>query len=92
MLHRVDQGGAWPILKESGAIPASTAPRNMNTRTAIEALGQMGTVIGSAESVVAALQALREGTTDAQWDKLCDNELLDALISACMDLESELED
>jgi hypothetical protein len=64
----------------------------MNTRTAIEALGQMATVIGSAESVVAALQALREGTTDAQWDKLCDNELLDALISACMDLESELED
>jgi hypothetical protein len=92
MLHRVDQGGAWPILKESGAIPASTAPRNMNTSTAIEALGQMATVIGSAESVVAALQALREGTTDAQWDKLCDNELLDALISACMDLESDLED
>jgi hypothetical protein len=92
MLHRVDQGGAWPILKESGAIPASTAPRNMNTRTAIEALSQMATVIGSAESVVAALQALREGTTDAQWDKLCDNELLDALISACMDLESDLED
>jgi len=92
MLHRVDQGGAWAILKESGAIPASTAPRNMNTSTAIEALGQMATVIGSAESVVAALQALREGTTDAQWDKLCDNELLDALISACMDLESDLED
>jgi len=92
MLHRVDHGGAWSILKESGAIPASTAPRKMNTRTAIEALGQMATVIGSAESVVAALQALREGTTDAQWDKLCDNELLDALISACMDLESDLED
>jgi len=64
----------------------------MNTSTAIEALGQMATVIGSAESVVAALQALREGATDAQWDKLCDNELLDALISACMDLESDLED
>ena len=92
MLHTVDQGGAWSILKESGAIPASTAPRNMNTRTAIEALGQMATVIDSAESVVAALQALREGSTDDQWDQLCDNELVDALICACMDLESELED
>ena len=92
MLHRVDQGGAWPILKESGAIPASTAPRKMNTRTAIEALSQMATVIGSAESVVAALQALREGTTDDQWEQFYNNELLDALICACMDLEGDLED
>ena len=64
----------------------------MNTRTAIEALGQMATVIGSAESVVAALQALRDGTTDDQWEQICENELLDALICACMDLESDLDD
>jgi hypothetical protein len=49
-------------------------------------------VIGSAESVVAALQALRDGTTEDQWDQLCDNELIDALICACMDLEDELDD
>lgn len=64
----------------------------MNTRTAIEALGQMATVIGSAESVVAALQALRADTTDEQWDQIISNELVDRLISACMDLESELDD
>ena len=66
----------------------------MDTRTAIvaAALGQMATVIGSAESVVAALQALRDGTTEDQWDQFCNNELLDALICACVDLESDLDD
>jgi hypothetical protein len=64
----------------------------MNTEIAIEALSKMAKVIGSAESVVAALQALRADTTDEQWDQLCDNDLVDALICACMDLESELED
>jgi type II secretory pathway component PulF len=64
----------------------------MNTRTAIEALSQLATVIGSAESVVAALQALRDGTTEDQWDQLCSSELVDRLICACMDLESDLED
>ena len=64
----------------------------MNTRTALEAQAQTANVISAAESVTAALQALREGTTEDQWDQLCDNELLDALIAACMDLEDELED
>jgi len=64
----------------------------MNTRTALEALAQTANVISAAESVAAALQALRDGTTEDQWDQLCGNELLDALISACMDLEYELED
>jgi type II secretory pathway component PulF len=63
----------------------------MNTRTAIEALGQIATVISAAESVVAALQALRDGTTEDQWEQLCSSELVDALISSCMDMESELE-
>ena len=64
----------------------------MNTRTALEALAQTANVISAAESVTAALQALRVGTTEDQWDQLCDNELLDALIAACTDLEDELED
>jgi len=63
----------------------------MNTRTALEALAQTADVISAAESVADALQALRDGTTDDQSDQLCDNELLDALIAACMDLEAELE-
>ena len=64
----------------------------MNTRTALEALAQTANVISAAESVTAALQALRVGTTEDQWDQLCDNDLIDALIAACMDLEDELED
>ena len=64
----------------------------MNTRTALEALAQTANVISAAESVTAALQALRDGTTEDQWNQLCDNELIDALIAACMDLEDELED
>ena len=68
----------------------------MNTRTALEALAQTAAqtanVISAAESVADALQALRDGTTDDQWDQLCENELIDALIAACMDLEAELED
>ena len=64
----------------------------MNTRTALEALAQTANVISSAESVTAALQALRNGTTEDQWDQLCENELVDRLIAACMDLEFELED
>lgn len=64
----------------------------MNTEIAIEALSKMAKVIGSAESVVAALQALRADTTDEQWDQIISNELVDCLISACMDLESELDD
>jgi hypothetical protein len=64
----------------------------MNTRTALEALAQTANVISAAESVTAALQTLRDGTTEDQWDQLCDNELIDALIAACMDLEHELED
>ena len=64
----------------------------MNTRTALEALAQTANVISAAESVTAALQALRNGTTEDQWDQLCENELVDRLIAACMDLEFELED
>jgi hypothetical protein len=64
----------------------------MNTRTALEALAQTANVISAAESVATALQALRNGTTEDQWDQLCDNELIDGLIAACMDLEFELED
>jgi hypothetical protein len=64
----------------------------MNTRTALEALAQTANVISAAESVATALQALRDGTTEDQWDQLCENELVDRLIDACMDLEFELED
>jgi len=89
MLHRVDQGGSWSILKESGAIPASTAPRKMNSLSAgLEALAD---TLRSAEAVVAALQTLRDSAPEERWEEICSDELLDALLSACLDLEYDLE-
>ena len=65
----------------------------MNTRNALKALAQMAVVIDSAESVVAELQALRDGTTDEQWEQLIEqNELLVNLVCACVELEANLED
>lgn len=77
------------ILNESGAIPASTAPRKMNTLSA--SLEVLADTIRSAETVVAALQALRDTTTEDRWDEICSDELLDALLGACTDLEYDLE-
>lgn len=47
--------------------------------------------IRSAERVVAAFQTLRGTTTGDRWEELCSDELLDALLSACTDLEADLE-
>ena len=77
------------ILNESGAIPAFTAPRKMNTLSAgLEALAD---TLRSAEAVVAAFQTLRDTTTENRWEELCSDPLLDALLSACTDLEHHLE-
>ena len=77
------------ILNESGAIPAFTAPRKMNTLSAgLEALAD---TLRSAEAVVAAFQTLRDTTTENRWEELCSDELLDALLCACTDLEYHLE-
>ena len=51
----------------------------------LEAFAQM---IDSIESVAEALENLRQGTTDEQWDELCSNPLVDALVSAAIDVEA----
>ena len=89
MFRNVDQGGAWAILKESGAIPASTAPKKMKKLSAgIEAIADL---IASAEAVAQALQEMRDCTTDDEWDQIISNPLVDILVSACMDLEDRLQ-
>lgn len=89
MLHRVDQGSAWSILKESGAIPASTAPRKMNSLSAgLEAIADL---IASCEAVKQALEDLRDCTTNDEWDEIISNPLVDTLVSTCMDLEDRLQ-
>lgn len=61
----------------------------MNTLSAgLEALVD---TLRSAERVVAAFQTLRDTTTEDRWEELCSDELLDALLSACTDLEADLE-
>lgn len=72
-----------------GSDPGIHRTWKMNTLSAgLEALVD---TIRSAETVVAALQALRDATTEDQWEEICSNELLDALLSACADLEYDLE-
>jgi hypothetical protein len=85
----VDHGGAWCIVIKSGAIPASTAPRQMNTlATGLEALV---TTIGTAERVITAFQALRDRCSEEEWDELTSNGPLSDLLDACGDLEWDLE-
>jgi len=53
--------------------------------TGLQAFAQM---IDSIESLAEALENLRQGTTDEQWDELCSNPLVDALVSAAIDVEA----
>lgn len=77
------------ILMESGAIPASTAPRKMNSLSAgLEAIADL---VASCEAVKKALEDLRDCTTDDEWDEIISNPLVDTLVSTCMDLEDRLQ-
>jgi hypothetical protein len=51
------------------------------------ALLAISELVDSAIEVTAALQALRDGTTDEEWEAIIDNPLVDALIAACGDVE-----
>lgn len=54
----------------------------------IEAIADL---IASAEAVKQALEDMRECTTDDEWEEICSNPLVDALVSACMDLEDRIQ-
>ena len=51
---------------------------------------QLCSVLNYAESVAIALQALRDATDEDDWDALCEVPALDALLSACCDLEDAM--
>ena len=63
---------------------ACTAHGQMKSPAALLAISEL---VDSAIEVTAALQALRDGTTDEEWEAIIDNPLVDALISACGDVE-----
>lgn len=61
----------------------------MNTlATGLESLV---TVIGTAERVTAAFQALRDRCSEEEWDELTSSGPLSDLLDACSDLEYDLE-
>jgi hypothetical protein len=89
MLQRSQMHRPSTILKESGAIPASTAPRKMKKLSAgLEAIADL---IASCEAVKQALEDLRDCTTDDEWEEIISNPLVDTLVSTCMDLENRLQ-
>lgn len=55
-----------------------------------ESLERIAALLTAAESVAAALQAARE-TGNESWERYCNDPAIDALLSACADLEHELE-
>ena len=59
-----------------------------NYREAVETLL---TIDDHAHSVVIALKALRDGTSDEAWDELFDGGLLDTLLCAVCDLEEAVD-
>jgi len=63
---------------------ACTAPRQMKSTAALDTISDL---VGSAIAMTAALQELRDGTTDEEWESIIDNPLVDALIASCGDIE-----
>lgn len=60
--------------------------------TFISGIQALGKVISSAENVVQALQTMRDEIPDEQWEQLIEKHpSLNRLISACIDLEADLE-
>jgi hypothetical protein len=57
-------------------------------KPAITGLVAFAQVIDSIESLAEALENLRQNTTDDEWEQICSNPHVDALVSACMDVEA----
>ena len=53
-------------------------------------LETLADLLESAQAVAQALQALRDGTTTAEWDDLETNLLVEDLLNTCADLEDSL--
>ena len=60
-------------------------------KTLSAGLEAIADLIASAEAVKQALEDMRERTTDDEWEEICSNPHVDALLSACMDLEDRIQ-
>ena len=55
-------------------------------------LSKAAEIVDLAVIVVDHLKKLRDGTTEEEWDRIIDNQLVDELITTCMDLEGSIDD
>jgi hypothetical protein len=56
----------------------------------LESIERMYSLVEAAQALAKALDAAREGLSDEQWDALCDNPLVDAILSEAMEVEDQL--
>jgi hypothetical protein len=54
------------------------------------ALEHASDLIPLCEDLAVALEAARKGISDEQWDALCDNPLIDAVLTAAMEIEDHI--
>ncbi len=59
--------------------------------TLSDSVERLANLVDSAQIVVLRLQALRDATTDDQWERYCSDLAMDALLDACLELEHEIE-
>ena len=56
----------------------------------LDTLERMTYLVNAAQELTKALDAARDGLSDDEWDALCDNPLVDAVLSAAMEVEDHV--
>jgi len=56
----------------------------------LDTLERMTYLVNAAQELAKALDAARDGLSDDEWDALCDNPLVDAVLSAAMEVEDHV--
>jgi len=58
--------------------------------TMLESIERMHSLVEAAQALAKALDAARWGLSDDEWDALCDNPFVDAILSEAMEVEDHL--
>ena len=56
----------------------------------LDNLERIACLVEAAQELTKALDAARDGLSDDEWDALCDNPLVDAVLSAAMEVEDHV--
>ena len=93
MTHHSGSGWYTMDTEAEPLSPTYTNHTNLDNMHSDECtLSKAAEIVDLASIVVDHLKKLRDGTTDDEWDQIIDNQLVDELITACMDLEGSIED